>query len=118
MDEFVEYENNKFTYFLRVVIFPVVIIVGIILNLLSFFVMRRVQGSTTSYYMAVLGLVDCGVLIIGGISAWSHSFTANLSFTMASNLSCKLIPFLTYTFLDLSVCIIVVMTADRFYAVW
>lgn len=109
----------EFPYYLRVFVLPVLIVCGFVLNMLSFLVMKRIRScSTTSNYMAFLGLVDSGVLLIGGVSLWVHSVNTNFSFTLASILTCKLIPFLMYTLADLSVFIIVIMTAERFYAVW
>lgn len=105
-------------YYLRLYVVPVLVIIGFILNMLSFLVMKRIRSSTTSNYMALLGLVDSGVLLIGGFSLWTHTINANIAFTSASIISCKLVPFLMYTLADLSVFIIVIMTAERFYAVW
>ena len=107
-------------YYLRVYILPVLILFGTILNLLSFMVMRRMQSfSTTSKYMAALGLIDSGVLIIGGCSNFVSTYIVDqFTNSLFSKLSCKLISFSFYFMADLSVFIIVIMTAERFYAVW
>ena len=105
-------------YFLRLYILPGLVLVGFVLNMLSFFVMKRIRSSTTSKYMALLGLVDCGVLVIGGVSLWIHTLDSNISIAYLSSITCKLLPFLMYTLADLSVFIIVIMTYERFYAVW
>jgi hypothetical protein len=103
---------------LRIYVLPVLIFTGFILNMLSFLVMRRLHGTTTSYYMAILGLVDCCVLVVGGINAWLYYINPEYAITIHSNIWCKLVPFLFYSSADLSVFIIVTMTAERFYAVW
>ena len=107
-----------FASVLRLYVLPVLIICGIILNMLSFMVMKRLRPSTTSKYMSLLGLVDTSALLIGGLSLWAHSISSNFSITLLSTITCKIVPFLLYTLLDLSVFIIVIMTAERFYAVW
>lgn len=109
---------SEVAYVLRVYFLPVLIIGGAILNMLSFAVMRRIRSSITSNYMATLGLVDSGVLMIGGVSLWMHTVDSNFSFPLLSTITCKIVPFALYSLLDLSVFIIVIMTAERFYAVW
>ena len=49
----------KVTYFLRAYCLPVIIIFGLLFNLISFFVMRRIK-TPTSFYITVLGLSDSG----------------------------------------------------------
>jgi hypothetical protein len=44
---------------LRETLLPVIVFLGTIFNLISFFVMRRMQSST-SYYLSILGLIDTG----------------------------------------------------------
>lgn len=109
---------SEVAYALRVYFLPVLVIGGSVLNMLSFAVMRRIRSSITSNYMATLGLVDSGVLVIGGVSLWMHTVDSNFSFPLLSTITCKLVPFALYTLADLSVFIIVIMTAERFYAVW
>lgn len=103
--------------YLRITVLPFIIVIGSLFNLLAFFVMRRIRYSATSYYMAILGLVDFGVLVSGGISLWLISYNGTWSTFLISNTWCKLIPFVFYTFLDLSVFLVVIMTGERFFAV-
>jgi hypothetical protein len=109
---------KELAYNLRVTILPMLIVSGVLLNTLSFIVMRRIRNSVTSRYMGILGLVDSSVLLIGGASLWMHTLDSTLSLTSSSSIACKVIPFLMYSFSDLSVFIIVIMTGERFYAVW
>ena len=46
-------------YISRVYILPIVILLGSTLNLLSYFIMRRMQ-SKISFYMMILSFVDTG----------------------------------------------------------
>ena len=105
------------TYALRQFMLPVLIVFGFILNMFSFLVMKRIKGSSTAQYMSFLGLVDSGVLLLGGVNLWLHSVNYN-SLPMASVIGCKLVPFMFYSLADYSVMIIVIMTCERFYAVW
>ncbi len=111
---------NEPFYYVRAYVLPILIVMGTFLNILSFLVMRRMRSySTTSKYMAILGLIDSGVLIVGGCANWLFTqsyFTFSIS--LLSRVSCKLISFSVYFMTDLSVFIIVIMTAERFYAVW
>ncbi|CAF0774904.1 unnamed protein product [Brachionus calyciflorus] len=110
---------NDVPFYLRVIVLPFVISFGFVLNMLTFFVMRKIRNfSTTSTYMASLGLVNSGVLFVGGVSLWIHTINSNYSFALSSILTCKLSPFLFYTLADWSVFIIVIMTAERLHAVW
>ena len=97
---------------------PLLIVCGFILNMISFIVMKRIKTSSgTAKYMAFLALIDSGVLIMGGLSQLTETNFYN-SIPMLSLIGCKLIPFLLYSLSDLSVLIIVMMTAERFYGVW
>ena len=102
------------SYIIRVYVFPVIIFVGSCLNLLSFFVMKRI-GSTTGFFMSILGLVDTSILLIGGVNIWVFArFKQSFLYT---NVTCKLFPFIIYSMLDLSVMIIVIVTCERTYAI-
>ena len=96
---------------------PGLITIGIILNTMSFLVLKRIKSSSTAQYMSFLGLVDTGVLLAGAFSIWLHYINLD-SLPFISWLGCKLTMFLFYTLADYSVLIIVIMTAERFYGVW
>ncbi len=104
-------------YIIQNILLPALIIFGFISNAISFVIMKRIKISATTKYMTFLALIDSGVLLIGGISFWINSVKYNSS-TFISIIACKLIPFLFYSFADYSVYIIVLMTIERFYAVW
>ena len=50
------------SYFLYIYVLPLILIVGITLNTLSFLVMRQVT-STTSLYISLLSVLDTGYII-------------------------------------------------------
>ena len=108
--------NYEITHFIRTYIIPVVITFGLILNLISFLVMKRIRSSTSNY-MTFLSLIDSAVLSIGIVSLLLHSTSYN-TMPIGSLVCCKLIPFLFYSFADYSVMILLVMTGERFYVVW
>ena len=93
--------------FLRVYILPIIIIIGGIFNLLSFFVMRRIH-STTSFYMSILNLSDLACLLTGGLNLWLLA-AYKWSFMDISIDTCRIFSFLIYTILDFSVLIIVII---------
>jgi hypothetical protein len=49
----------KISYILRAHCLPFIIVFGLLFNLLSFFVMRRIK-TPTSFYITILGLSDTG----------------------------------------------------------
>lgn len=103
---------------LREYVLPVLMVFGAVLNLLSFLIMRRMRNfSITSKYMSLLGLVDLSVLLVG---AWANILEKFYSFSpnLLSVFLCKLVSFSFYFLADLSVFIIVIMTVERFYAVF
>jgi hypothetical protein len=114
--------NDK-SYYLRVTLLPILITIGIILSIISFLVMKRLRNfSTTSRYMAFLALSDSGVLFFGGMTNFINTILTQLNISFSYSLFCifycKFISFFLYTLTDLSVFIIVIMTSERFYAVW
>ena len=56
------------------------------------------------------------VLLTGGLNLWLES-AFNYKITQKSEMICKIFPFFTYTMLDYSVIIIVIMTSKKLYAV-
>jgi hypothetical protein len=105
-------------YIIQNILLPALIIFGFISNAISFVIMKRIKISATTKYMTFLALIDSGVLLIGGISFLLESIKYYSSELFISIIACKLIPFLFYSFADYSVYIIVLMTFERFYAVW
>ena len=98
----------------RIYIQPLVTITGILLNLLCFYVIRKSRHlSITNLYVAYLSLINCGVLVIGGLNHWLHLFNIQFSLILSSNIFCKMFTFLFYTFSYCSVFILIIMTIER-----
>ncbi len=55
-------------------------------------------------------------MLSGGVNLWLES-AFNLKILTISTAMCKIFPFLSYTMLHYSVTIIVILTADKLYAV-
>ncbi len=94
---------------------PILIIIGSILNMISFLVLKRIKSSSTAQYMSFLGIVDTLVLITGAASICLDHINLPHLFLI---FGCKSTLFLFYSMADFSVFIIVIMTAERFYGVW
>ena len=109
---------STITGYLRSFGIPVLITVGIMLNILSFILLRHIKSSPTAQYMSFLGLVDTGVLLAGAFSILLQHYRNLNSLPFVSWLGCKLVMFLFYTLADYSVLILVIMTAERSYGVW
>lgn len=104
------------TQLIRSVVGPLIISLGLILNTVSFLVMKNIKSSTANY-MTYLALIDSGVLSVGLVSLWLHSANHN-TLPIITEISCKAAPFLFYSLADFSVLVILIMTGERFYAVW
>ena len=100
-------------------LFPVIILVGATGNLLSAAVMVRRRMRTTSIYcyLLVLAVVDTLVLFVSAFKTWIR-LVSGVEWLHASTASCKTIMFLLLVALHLSAWLIVVVSADRFVAVW
>lgn len=94
---------------------PILIIIGSVLNMISFLVLKRIKSSSTAQYMSFLGIVDTLVLITGAASICLDHINLPHLFLI---IGCKSTLFLFYSMADFSVFIIVIMTAERFYGVW
>jgi hypothetical protein len=77
--------------------------------------MRRFH-TPISIYLQLLPLADTCVLLSGGLNLWLLA-AFNWSFIQLSSALCKISTFFISAMLDFSVALIVIMTAERFYAV-
>jgi hypothetical protein len=106
------------TYMIEFYVFPVIIFIGTICNILTFIVMRRkkMRHQSTYFYMAVLAIADEMVLIVGCLNYWIYTATGK-NLILVSNLACKILSLLLYATLHFSVWAVVIMTIERFIAV-
>ena len=123
----------KITNSVRNIILPVLIVIGFFLNILSFFVMKRIDSTALSFYFSILSLLDTskskyflyysgkrylilGIILTGGINLWTSS-VFNWSILDSSTITCKLFTFAISSMLELSVVIIIVITVEKLQAV-
>ena len=100
-------------------LFPAIVLVGTTGNLLSAAVMlrRRMRATSIYCYLSVLAVVDTVVLFVSAFKTWIRVISG-VEWLHASTASCKTIMFLLLVALHLSAWLIVVVSADRFVAVW
>jgi hypothetical protein len=99
-------------------LFPVIILIGTVCNILTFIVMRRkkMRHQSTYFYMAVLAIADEMVLIVGCLNFWVYLYTGK-NVVLLSNVACKIVCVLLYGTFHFSVWTVVIMTIERFIAV-
>ena len=93
---------------------PLIILpISLLSNCLSFFALRtrHMRGTSTAFFMLVLSVLDPLVLITKNLLYFPTVFVSN-------TVSCKILYFLIYVLGYTNVWILVIMTADKFLAVW
>ncbi|CAF0888353.1 unnamed protein product [Adineta ricciae] len=101
------------------VLFPCMVLTGVICNTLIFVIMRRRRMShlSTCYYMGILAIADTSVLLLGLSVMWIYFVNRKWSLLLQSTYACKFLSLLFYTVSDTSVWIVCMMSADRCIAV-
>jgi hypothetical protein len=104
---------------LLTVTIPIIVLLGTLGNGFSFAVLvRKGMRSTPMYfYLTILTVVDTVVLYCNAFKAWIRLLT-KFEVLHVSNVGCKLITFVFLTSCYLSAWLIVMVTVDRFIAVW
>lgn len=100
-------------------LFPVVVFVGTIGNTLSALVLVRQRMRTTSIYVYLLALAgaDTLVLYVSAFKTWIRIVTG-VELLHVSDTACRCLTYLFVIGLHLSAWLIVLVTVDRFIAVW
>jgi hypothetical protein len=100
-------------------LFPCMVLTGVICNTLIFVIMRRRRMShlSTCYYMGILAIADTSVLLLGLSVMWLYLLNRKWSLLLQSTYGCKFLSLLFYTVSDTSVWIVCMMSADRCIAV-
>lgn len=100
-------------------VFPVIIGIGTIGNVLSFVVMmrREMRQAPTFFYLAALAVTDTIVLYMSALKTWVR-VVADFELLHISNAGCKTFMFIIHFSLHFSAWIIVAVTIERFLAVW
>ncbi|CAH1800930.1 unnamed protein product [Owenia fusiformis] len=93
---------------------PVIIVLGVIGNILSFLVttFTSMKQANMSIYLSALAVSDTGALIIGLGHPWL-SVLFNFDIRKTHEWACKIHVFFTYLFIDLSAWMLVSVTIDR-----
>lgn len=99
-------------------IFPVILIIGSICNVITFLVMRRkkLRNQSTGFYMAILAIADELALLVGCLNYWLYEYK-RIFILHTSTIACKAFSVILYTTMDFSVWMVVIMTIERFIAV-
>ncbi|CAH1800935.1 unnamed protein product [Owenia fusiformis] len=97
---------------------PVVIVVGVIGNILSFLVTRftRMKRYNFSIYLSALAIFDIGVLVVGLVQQWIF-YTFDYDIVSVHEWGCKLFESI-YIFTSLSAWMLVCVTIDRVIIVY
>ena len=94
---------------------PILLVVGIVGNILSFVVLvrRSMRHVSTYNYLAALSVADTLVLLIGLLRLWIGQMSG-FDLKDSSNVACKLINVVNYTVSDYSVWLLVAVTVERY----
>ncbi|CAF1188319.1 unnamed protein product [Rotaria sp. Silwood1] len=100
-------------------LFPCMVLTGVICNTLIFVIMRRRRMChlSTCYYMGILAIADTCVLLLGLTVMWLYLLNRKWSLLLQSTYGCKILSVLFYTVSDTSVWLVCMMSADRCIAV-
>ncbi|KAK3098051.1 hypothetical protein FSP39_015603 [Pinctada imbricata] len=115
MNEFWEYRVSNI---LGIYIFPIIVGLGTIGNLLSFlvFIRKSMRSSSTCFYMMVMAVADTLVLYFNALRKWL-SFLNGYDAVTESEIGCKIFTFLSYFSFAWSAWLLVAMTIERFIAI-
>lgn len=99
--------------------YPTVVVVGLVGNLLSLWVLlgRNMRRTSACRYLACLAVVDTLVLLASATKTWVR-VVWGFELLHVSKISCKLVIFLTHWSLTAAAWLIVAVTLERFLAVW
>ncbi|CAF1995911.1 unnamed protein product [Rotaria magnacalcarata] len=99
--------------FLRIYLPLIILPISLISNCLSFFALRsrHMRGTATAFFMLILSVLDPLVLLTKNLVYYP-------TFLAADAILCKILYFLIYVVGYTTVWILVIMTADKFFAVW
>jgi hypothetical protein len=98
---------------LRICLPLIILPISLLSNCLSFLALRsrHMRGTSTAFFMLVLSVLDPLVLLTKNLVYFP-------TFIAANAISCKILYFLIYVLGYTNVWILVIMTADKFLAVW
>ncbi len=100
-------------------VFPAVILVGTVGNVLSFMVLvrRRVRDTSVYTYLAALACADNVVLYLSAFKTWIRA-VFKWELLHVSDVGCRIIMWIFLVSIHMSAWLVVAMTTDRFLVVW
>ena len=107
--------------YIHIYIYPIFIILGILGNSLSFFVMlinvRRGSAFPASLYLTFLAFIDGLFLLVSALPDWISEINNNLDLKSLSDFSCRFVYWFGHLTTHLSAGLVVALTVERFIAV-
>ena len=107
------WNETRIAEFLRISLPLMILPISLLNNCLSFFALRsrHMRGTSTAFFMLALSVLDPLILITKNLVYFP-------TFIAAYVVLCKILYFLIYVLGYTNVWILVIMTADKFFAVW
>ena len=117
--KFEQFIEQRIEHLLILWLQPIIVLVGTVGNTMSFAVLVRSRMRSTSVYffLIVLTVADTSVLYASAFKTWIRMLTG-FELMNVSNGSCKTVSFLILVSQHLAAWIVVLVTVDRFIAVW
>ncbi|XP_052706715.1 growth hormone secretagogue receptor type 1-like [Crassostrea angulata] len=112
------FRTHKLQRNLKLYLSPILLVIGLIGNTLSFVFLRydKEKKMSINAYLSALALADIMVLISGLLSLWVQEVTG-VDFFRSVDISCKVWNVIAFTSSIFSVWLIVAITAERFIVV-
>ena len=116
--DYMKYEAYRIHHALSLYVPPLLLTIGIIGNILSFYILRHktMKRQTTNLFLAILSIADSQVLFIGLFRQWIGQLTGTDIQTQTDFL-CRTVTVVAYTSSHFSVWLIVSVTVERYIVV-
>ncbi|XP_062610501.1 probable G-protein coupled receptor 139 [Saccostrea cucullata] len=118
VDTYEDYEEFQIQRFLRRYIPPFLILIGLVGNVMSFFILRHksMARHSTNVFLAALSIADLIVLFVGLFRLWIGEILEN-DFQTESDFMCKFVNLLTYSSSQFSAWLVLAVTVERYIVV-
>lgn len=112
------YEEFQIHRFLQRYIPPFLMLIGLVGNVMSFFILRHksMARHSTNVFLAALSIADLIVLFVGLLRLWINE-VADVDFQNMSDFMCKFVNVLTYSSSQFSAWLILAVTVERYIVV-
>lgn len=117
-DTLESYKEFQIHRFLQRYIPPFLMLIGLVGNVMSFFILRHksMARHSTNVFLAALSIADLIVLFVGLLGLWI-SEVADVDFQNTSDFMCKFLSLLTYSSSQFSAWLILAVTVERYIVV-